>query len=386
MSFLSTLGAIGEGVTLGLQDVERQDEAKFNKDQRKRKVKEQADDDAIQAELKGLRAPGRYKELVDGQEVERDYTDSQRFRDVASIYSKFGRVKDSDQYLGLANQADDRAFQVKKRENLAAAQKRYNDGMALLQKDPNEFFNQYGPMFNSNQFGGKDADNYIVAQQSTPNGPVMNVYRRDTFHTGQPAYQVPMTSEAMASVLQDAYLADLAAIDPEYMKLAFTKGQLGVSRDQVSESGRHNRATEGLAAEGNRLQGLTLGETIRHNRAGENFNTSELNAKIAGKGYFAPGSTNQSTKANWRKLDDGTQMVLGPDNQTPLFNILSDGSKAPANVTETSWLQIQDQAKKAGVAAVMGTDAKGNPAVAYKGRDGKYYTSIGEAAKAQGKN
>ena len=87
MDFLTGLGAAGQGVSLGLQDVERMDDAKFRKDQQARQKADWATDDKIK---EGAAA------------VDPNLTGSKRAAALAAVYAQNGRTKDA---LALQQQA-----------------------------------------------------------------------------------------------------------------------------------------------------------------------------------------------------------------------------------------------------------------------------------------
>lgn len=82
------------------------------------------------------------------------------------------------------------------------------------------------------------------------------------------------------------------------------------------------------------------------------------------------------------KGEDGTHTAYGDDGR-PLYNIVNGGLEAPLGVDNSSWAKMQRDAQKAGVRAAIGKNANGAPAVAYIGRDGKPYDTLQEAAAAR---
>lgn len=109
----------------------------------------------------------------------------------------------------------------------------------------------------------------------------------------------------------------------------------------------------------------------------------ELDAKIGG-GYFnqRPAGTGGESVRPIIDPNDGTVTILGRNGQ-PSHNILSGGVQVGLGLTNSAWQKAQREAATAGVRAAIGKDAQGRDRIAFIGADGKPYDSVAEAAKAR---
>lgn len=293
MNFLGALGAAGSGISAGIQDLERQEEQKFLKQQRARMLKQQADDDAIQEGLKGIRAPGKYTERVDDTPEygtastattrEVNYTPQQRARDIQALYQRYGRVKDADQYGQMADNIEDRTRRLS-REDI-------QDRAARL----SEISSHAAFMYNTGNLEGamrlvQGAYDYF------PDG------RRVVVENGQwgvagPSgkYEVPlqpMTKESVGQVIN--------------MALKFGNPALWSQFEQVSQGNEKIS----IAREGNVLKGREIDNIGDYYRNMIAINRDELNAKIKG-GSFNQRSNQRAELFNPIGLSDDGTRVLG---------------------------------------------------------------------------
>lgn len=110
-------------------------------------------------------------------------------------------------------------------------------------------------------------------------------------------------------------------------------------------------------------------------------NENVLRAQVIG-GYYnqRPGST----AAKIEKMDDGTIAAFS-NSGMPIHNVLADGQVVTPGITNTAVRKAEVDAKRHGVTAVVGTKA-GRSVIAFQGRDGEYYDTAAEAAKAKPKS
>lgn len=113
----------------------------------------------------------------------------------------------------------------------------------------------------------------------------------------------------------------------------------------------------------------------------QNRQDRQLDAQIRG-GYFnqRPASA-AGENVRLQTAEDGTIIAVGRDGK-PLHNIIAGGMQVSPGITETMWQRAQREAATAGVRAVIG-QVGGRDRIAYQGRDGQFYDSAAEAAKAK---
>lgn len=293
MNFLGALGAAGSGISAGIQDLERQEEQKFLKQQRARMLKQQADDDAIQEGLKGIRAPGKYTERVDDTPEygtastattrEVDYTPQQRARDIQALYQRYGRVKDADQYGQMADAIEDRTRRLS-REDIQDRAARlgeisrnaafmYNTGnlegaMRLLQGGYDLFPDGRRVVVENGQWGvAGPSGKYEVAPQ-------------------------PLTKESVGQAVN--------------MAMKFGNPALWAQFEQV----RQGDDKVGIAREANVLKGKEIDNIGKYYSDKISLDRDELNAKTKA-GFFNPRSHQPAERFNPIGLSDDGRRVLG---------------------------------------------------------------------------
>ena len=137
MPLLGLLGGVGQGISAGVQDLERMDEQQFMRDQRKRMVTQQKLEDEAKQRIAGLRKVGDYEERtptyegmtgsLDEQDIpmkveKKSYSASQRARDIAGILQDAQQYDKADQYLDRSR---------------SLGQQEYSDAvMKLIQRAP----------------------------------------------------------------------------------------------------------------------------------------------------------------------------------------------------------------------------------------------------------
>jgi hypothetical protein len=111
MSFLQALGAAGQGLSAGIQDLERMDDARFRKTQQKREKAKMDREDGFETDIAGL-----------------DPTAPDYNANMAAAAQKRGLYKDAATYRTAGDAATDRTRRLG-REDIADRQAKLNEGV-----------------------------------------------------------------------------------------------------------------------------------------------------------------------------------------------------------------------------------------------------------------
>jgi hypothetical protein len=226
-NIMGLLGGLGQGVSAGVQDLERMEDAKFRKEQQQRERDKAAEEKRIAGQIKGLQSetttPAEYDESMStitkpGQKLSR----AQMLARQADIYSSSPDRATASYGLQLSQAA--RAEESSDR--LKSIQTGYADTVKAINADPNKWVQENLAKFNSDEYGGPGTKGFVAAPMSTPQGTVLNIYGPQ----GQQASQIPVTKQDMMRVAKSMYFDELASVDPKYAELAMKQEQIGLER------------------------------------------------------------------------------------------------------------------------------------------------------------
>lgn len=401
-NIMGILGGLGQGVSAGVQDLERMEDAKFRKEQQQRERERMAEEKRVAEQIKGIQAetPAEYDESMSvvtkpAQKLSR----SQMLARQAEIYS--ASPDRQSQMLGL--QLSQAARAEESADKLKAIQEGYAGTVAAINKDPNKWVQENLAKFNSDEFGGPGTKGFVAAPMSTPQGTVLNIYGPQ----GQQASQIPVTKQDMLRVAKSMYFDQLAGVDPKYAELAMKLEELGIKRMAGETDAQYKNRVAGVyernAALGEkeftakerggmfsrppeRFEALGLGDngrTIFGTRGGKE---ATLTVPEGFEGSFPklqPKST-RPVPAKVMKDDEGNTVAYSAEGR-PLHNIVGGGLEVPLGVTNSDWTSMKKKADSAGIQISAGKDKEGAPVIAYKGKDGNYYSTLEEARKAKAK-
>lgn len=222
-NIMGILGGLGQGVSAGVQDLERMEDAKFRKEQQQREREKIAEEKRIAEQIKGIQAetPAEYDASMStitkpAQKLSR----AQMLARQADIYSSSPDRATASYGLQLSQAA--RAEESADR--LKSIQTSYADTVKAINADPNKWVQENLAKFNSDEYGGPGTKGFVAAPMSTPQGTVLNIYGPQ----GQQASQIPVTKQDMMRVAKSMYFDELASVDPKYAELAMKQEQLGL--------------------------------------------------------------------------------------------------------------------------------------------------------------
>jgi hypothetical protein len=414
-NIMGILGGVGQGISAGVQDLERMEEAKnrkeeaqFRKELQQRERERIAEEKRVGEQIKGIQAetPAEYDASMStitkpAQKLSR----AQMLARQAEIYS--ASPDRQSQMLGLQLSQASRAEESADR--LKSIQTSYADTVKAINADPNKWVQENLAKFNSDEYGGPGTKGFVAAPMSTAQGTVLNIYGPQ----GQQASQIPVTRQDMMRVAKSMYFDDLASVDPKYAELAMKQEQLGLEGQNL---GLKRQANETDAQYKSRVAGVyernaAVGEqefTARkaggmYSRAPERFEPlglgdngrtifgtrggveATLKVPEGFEGSF-PKLQPKSTRPVPAKVmtdQEGNTVAYSAEGR-PLYNIVGGGLEVPLGVTSSDYNRMVKESRAAKIPMEVGS-VDGKPVIAYQGRDGQYYSTLDEAKKAKAK-
>lgn len=237
-NIMGILGGLGQGVSAGVQDLERMEDAKFRKEQQQREREKFAEEKRVAEQIKGLQGettPAEYDESMSAiTKPSQKLSRSQMLARQADIYS--ASPDRQNQMLGL--QLSQAAAATESADRLKEIQTSYADTVKAINADPNKWVQENLAKFNSDEYGGPGTKGFMAAPMSTPQGTVLNVIGPQ----GQPGPQIPVTRQDMMRVAKSMYFDQLASIDPKYAELAMQQEKLGFERQGLDLRQRENES------------------------------------------------------------------------------------------------------------------------------------------------
>jgi hypothetical protein len=401
-NIMGILGGIGQGVSAGVQDLERMEDAKFRKEQQQRERERIAEERRVAEQIKGIQAetPAEYDESMSvvtkpAQKLSR----SQMLARQAEIYS--ASPDRQNQMLGL--QLSQAASAAESADKLKEIQTNYADTVKAINADPNKWVQENLAKFNSDEYGGPGTRGFMAAPMSTPQGTVLNVIGPQ----GQPGPQIPVTRQDMLRVAKSMYFDQLAGIDPKYAELAMQQEKIGLQRMANESDAQYKARMAKVYEERTGLDREELAAKIKGgllSRAPERFSPlgiSDDATRMLGvrggslaempipsgysKGAF-PKIAEKGTKPVPAKImkDEEGNMVAYSAEGRPLHNIVAGGLEVPLGVTNTEYNRMVKESRAAKIPMEVG-QVDGKPVIGFLGRDGNYYDTLDEAKKAKAK-
>jgi hypothetical protein len=406
-NIMGLLGGLGQGISAGVQDLERMEEAKnrkeeaqFRKELQQRERERLAEEKRVGEQIKGIQTemPPEYDASMSAiTQPAQKLSRAQMLARQAEIYS--ASPDRANQQLGL--QLANAARAETNAEKLQAIQTGYADTLKAINTDPNKWVQENLAKFNADEYGGPGTKGVIAAPMSTPQGTVLSIMGPQ----GQQLQQIPVTRQDMMRVAKSMYLDELSGVSPEYAKLAMDQERLGLERaglglkQQANESDAEYRRRTAAASERELDAKIKSGY---FNKAPERFSPLGLSddaTRMLGvrggalaempipagysKGSFPKVAEKGPAGVDIRKTDEGF-IAFNKTTGKPVYNLGSKGQPLPIGVSESDLLTREKQAASAGIPLEMRSDPEsGKLIIGYKGRDGNYYDSLEEARKAK---
>lgn len=402
-NIMGILGGIGQGVSAGVQDLERMEDAKFRKEQQQRERERFAEEKRVAEQIKGLQGettPAEYDESMSAiTKPAQSLSRSQMLAKQAAIYS--ASPDRQNQMLGL--QLSQAARAEESADQLKAIQSSYADTVKAINADPNKWVQENLAKFNSDEFGGPGTKGFVAAPMSTPQGTVLNIYGPQ----GQQASQIPVTKQDMLRVAKSMYFDQLAGVDPKYAELAMQQEKIGLQRMANETDAQYKARMAKVYEDRTGLDREELAAKIKGgllSRAPERFSplgVSDDATRMLGvrggslaempipsgysKGAF-PKIAEKGTKPVPAKImkDEEGNMVAYSAEGRPLHNIVAGGLEVPLGVTNTEYNRMVKESRAAKIPMEVG-QVDGRPVIGFLGRDGNYYSTLDEAKKAKAK-
>jgi len=408
-NIMGLLGGLGQGISAGVQDLERMEEAKnrkeeaqFRKELQQRERERLAEEKRVGEQIKGIQTemPAEYDASMSAiTQPAQKLSRAQMLARQAEIYS--ASPDRSNQQLGL--QLANAARAETNAEKLQSIQTGYADTVKAINTDPNKWVQENLAKFNADEYGGPGTKGVIAAPMSTPQGTVLSIMGPQ----GQQLQQIPVTRQDMMRVAKSMYLDELSGVSPEYAKLAMDQERLGLERaglglkQQANESDAEYRRRTAAASERELDAKIKSGY---FNKAPERFSPLGLSddaTRMLGvrggslaempipagysKGAF-PKIAEKGTKPVPAKVmtdQEGNTVAYSAEGR-PLYNIVGGGLEVPLGVTTSDYNRMVKESRTAKIPMEVGS-VDGKPVIAYKGKDGNYYSTLDEAKKAKAK-
>lgn len=249
---------------------------------------------------------------------------------ISEAYTKNGDPARGLQYKNAAR--EDRNASA-----IEAAREEYVTGLEDMASGKN--MDKYIPMilraYNDPRKGSKHDDGHNATYD--PERNVVAFSDKD----GRIVNTIPVNQQTLSAAWKERYLDKLEAHDP---KLGLQRQELGIKRDTLTETGRHNQATEGILRQRNGLlggggtkgqMGTALG--LSEDGKGVIYNTPQgivvkpLPAGVDGAKLF-PKVTGLKGEEAQVEYDDGNGMkIKGTPGQVHNSRMKIDGSYRAAN-------------------------------------------------------
>lgn len=404
-----TLGAIGKGVTLGIQDLERIDEAKFRKAQQQRELAQQKADDELAATIRGIQRAGttNYAETLKAQNIgaqqadqlaaqTADFgqagvdatinaanytsgaprvtnaptvarTEADYMRDVGRAYMATGegRHLGTGMQLVSAARTEQRADTAdRKAAERDAAFKQAVSIIDSAEKDPLGYLAANG---------GKLPNGMTVQAVPTDSGAVMrvldakgNVVDSQTLNMGQ-------LKEAAVAKSQTDIMVMMGKLSPE----DYIKGyEMNLKRTQVVIE--QQKADQQAAYQQGVLKNAEADRLSREKLAG----MREANENARHAATLKAQAAKVGPNVDLKEAPDGSGWVaMTKDGKRPLFNIDPTGAMRPIGMTPQAFAAKDAEARKVGATYGTVNDPKRGVIGAYISNDGQeYFETLKEAA------
>jgi hypothetical protein len=434
-NIMGILGGLGQGISSGVQSLERMDEAKnrkeeaqFRKELQQRERERLAEEKRLGEAVKGIKRsregftpeqtaantqagftnlPTRDDEgrlAYGATETAVPRSEAELLKEEAALYSASPDIKNRT----YARQLQGEARVLETQDKIDAEDKEHANTLKAINANPDKWYQENLASFNADLSGGPNTAGYKAFPQSTPQGTVLNIMGPQ----GQQIQQIPVTREALTRVAKAMYYDKLSTIDKKYAELAMKNEQLGLEREglglkrQANETDAQFKARQAdyyagnLALNRDEYNARKAGGM--YSRAPERFSPLGLSddaTRMLGvrggslaempipagysKGSFPKVAEKGSAGVDIRKTDEGF-IAFSKTTGKPVYNLGSKGQPLPIGVSESDLLTREKQAASAGIPLEMRSDPEsGKLIIGYKGRDGNYYDSLEEARKAK---
>lgn len=232
-NLMGILGGVGQGISAGVQDLDRMEEAKnrkeeaqFRKELQQRERERFAEEKRVAEQIKGIQSetPAEYDESMSTiTKPATKLSRSQMLARQADIYSS--SPDRATQQLGLQMSQASRG--EKETEDLQGTKTKYEEARKLLNTDLEKFQQTYPALFNADKIGGPETKGMIMAPMSTAKGTVYNVMTPQ----GQSVMQIPVDKQSLGRALDSMYYSELAGINPKYAELVMKNEQINLERE-----------------------------------------------------------------------------------------------------------------------------------------------------------
>ena len=368
-NIMGILGGVGQGISAGVQDLERMEEAKnrkeeaqFRKELQQRERERLAEEKRLGEAVKGIKRsregftpeqtnlnakaglanlPTRDDEgrLVYGA-TETPRSEAEILKEEAALYSASPDIRNRT----LGRQLQNEARVLETQDKIKSVQSKYEEARNLLNTDPAKFQEKYPALFNADKFGGPETAGMIMAPMSTKNGTVYNIMNPQ----GKTVAQLPMDKRSLGQALDAMYYSELANVDTKYADLVMKNEQVGLQREGLdlrrlegeSEAQYRNRMAGATEARG----GL---ERDRFGLEKDRFTAEKAGGMFSrAPGQFKPLGLGNEGDAIFGVQDGVGKTIPIPKGFSGSFPSLTP--KKPRDEVEKAWLDTESALIKNG--------------------------------------
>jgi len=363
-NIMGLLGGLGQGISAGVQDLERMDEAKnrkeeaqFRKELQQRERERLAEEKRLGEAVKGIKRsregftpeqtaantqagftnlPTRDDEgrLVYGAtETAIPRSEAELLKEEAALYAASPDIRNRT----YARQLQGEARVLETQDKIDAEDKEHANTLKAINANPDKWYQENLASFNADLSGGPSTAGYKAFPQSTPQGTVLNIMGPQ----GQQIQQIPVTREALTRVAKAMYYDKLSTIDKKYAELAMKNEQLGLER-----------AGLGLKQQANETDAQFKARQADYYAGNLALNRDEFTARKAGGMYSrAPGRFDALGLGNDGQaifgVQDGKGVTIpipkGFSGSFPKF-----AEKKPKDEVQKAWLDTESALIKNG--------------------------------------
>lgn len=401
-NLMGILGGVGQGISGGIQDLERMDDAKFRKEQQARERAKYAEEDAVRQQMANIKRENvatSYEGAtggIDGESskaVRTPRAQHEILSDMAGVYA----ARNTPESIAKAIQLK----QAARTERESSAVDSINESFAPLEEairtNNLEGITKGLAAFNADKFGPTSTKGVTATPVAGPKGEMLYKVTRP----GAGDMMIPQ--DKLGDALQAMKMDALASAAPTvYGKLNLERRAGETDRDYKSRMASVQERELGIKAPyfgALTNQANANAEYIGRKPTSKSDQVKEVIAARAEMLFAAHPEKYKTLDA--AKLDAAREVTkTGPkvtiktdaegntvgtnDSGDVLFNRVSGGLDLPVGVTNSDWLR----AKKAAADANIEIDSRKNPAngkayIGYKGRDGQWYSTLSDAQKAR---
>lgn len=399
-NLMGILGGVGQGISGGVQDLERMDEAKFRKEQQARERAKWAEEEAAAKELAGIRRENvdtTYQGAtggIDGESatVKRSVRPQHEvLSEMASVYAK----RNTPESIAKAIQFKQAARAEKESSAIDAINESFAPLEEAIRSNNLEGITKGLAAFNADQFGPTSTKGVTATPVAGPKGEMMYQVNRP----GAGPLMIPQNK--LGDALQAMKMDALASAAPTIY------GKLNIERKAGESTADYHARIAGVQEKELGIKAPYFGALARQANANAEYigrkpasKADQLKEEVDARAslLIETGEEKDPAKARLRAAreisktgpkvsyqKDAEGNLVGVDSTGKIIsNIGAGGLELPVGMTDSAWRKAQKAAGDANIEVeIRKNPTTGVPVVGYKGRDGQWWGTLADAQKAR---